>query len=118
VFTLLTYANIFQKVIEYFTRRTPNSYLEQRGKSFVWNYKYSGKYSTYIHGTSIDTNQKVYVSMFHANVPQMMILEETRQRICYNTWGRIHHQIEVLILFKADAQLRCALWESPRSALL
>ncbi|XP_051208527.1 probable alpha,alpha-trehalose-phosphate synthase [UDP-forming] 2 isoform X2 [Lolium perenne] len=30
-----------KKVIEYFTRRTPNSYLEQRGKSFVWNYKYS-----------------------------------------------------------------------------
>ncbi|XP_047042825.1 probable alpha,alpha-trehalose-phosphate synthase [UDP-forming] 2 [Lolium rigidum] len=30
-----------KKVMEYFTRRTPNSYLEQRGKSFVWNYKYS-----------------------------------------------------------------------------
>ncbi|KAM0900640.1 hypothetical protein ACQ4PT_020479 [Festuca glaucescens] len=30
-----------KKVIEYFTRRTPNSYLEQREKSFVWNYKYS-----------------------------------------------------------------------------
>lgn len=30
-----------KKVIEYFTRRTPRSYPEQRETSFVWNYKYA-----------------------------------------------------------------------------
>jgi hypothetical protein len=29
-------------VFEYFCERTPRSFVEQRGTSMVWNYKYAG----------------------------------------------------------------------------
>lgn len=31
-----------QLVFEYFCERTPRSFVEQRGTSLVWNYKYAG----------------------------------------------------------------------------
>lgn len=32
-----------QLVFEYFCERTPRSFVEQRGTSLVWNYKYAGE---------------------------------------------------------------------------
>ena len=32
-------------VFEYFCERTPRSFVEQRGTSLVWNYKYAGERS-------------------------------------------------------------------------
>lgn len=33
-----------QLVFEYFCERTPRSFVEQRGTSLVWNYKYAGEH--------------------------------------------------------------------------
>ena len=32
------------QVFEYFCERTPRSFVEQRGTSLVWNYKYAGEH--------------------------------------------------------------------------
>ena len=46
--TILTHVDIFQKVFEYFRKRTPGSYHEERETSVLWNYKNAGKCLTYI----------------------------------------------------------------------